>query len=181
MSVAAGGLSAVRLPARRLKRRMRAIVGAAAPVAGIMAMAMLDALPGAVPASASAPADPRSARGRRCLAAVEGDGDLPGIERGQELAGIESLARGKRAGAADAAVQDALQRGQQIFLQHTGDPALSRDLSVAVLEKIRTQQALSLAFFDIFFASAVVSALLVFLILLMKRAVAEKGAHLAAE
>jgi DHA2 family multidrug resistance protein len=78
-------------------------------------------------------------------------------------------------------VQDALQRGQQIFLQHTGDPALSRELSVAVLEKVRTQQALSLAYFDIFFASAVVSALLIFLILLMKRAVAEKGAHLAAE
>jgi MFS transporter, DHA2 family, multidrug resistance protein len=38
-----------------------------------------------------------------------------------------------------------------------------------------------LAYFDVFFVSAVVAALLMFLVPLMRRSVARKGEHIAAE
>jgi MFS transporter, DHA2 family, multidrug resistance protein len=49
------------------------------------------------------------------------------------------------------------------------------------LGDLRDQQALSLSYFDCFLIFAVVSAVLAFLVLFMKRSVAEKGAHVAAE
>jgi DHA2 family multidrug resistance protein len=49
------------------------------------------------------------------------------------------------------------------------------------LQELRDRQAAALAYFDVFWSSAAVAALLVFLILLMRRSVAEKGAHVAAE
>ncbi|MFL5342952.1 MAG: DHA2 family efflux MFS transporter permease subunit [Gemmataceae bacterium] len=79
------------------------------------------------------------------------------------------------------AVRDLFQQGQAFFFQQTGDAAQSQQMTLAALARVRTQQALSLAYFDVFWISAVVAALLVFLVLLMRRAVAEKGAHVAAE
>jgi DHA2 family multidrug resistance protein len=38
-----------------------------------------------------------------------------------------------------------------------------------------------MAYFDVFWVAAVLAAALVFLVLLMKRSVAEKGAHMGAE
>jgi DHA2 family multidrug resistance protein len=81
----------------------------------------------------------------------------------------------------NAEVVESLKRGQEFFLQQTGDPVASRQQSLSVLQQVRDQQAASLAYFDIFFASAVLAGGLVFLVLLMRRAVAEKGAHVAAE
>jgi DHA2 family multidrug resistance protein len=49
------------------------------------------------------------------------------------------------------------------------------------LANLRQQQAASLAYFDVFWMCAVVGAALVFLVLFMKRSVAEKGAHVGAE
>jgi DHA2 family multidrug resistance protein len=72
-------------------------------------------------------------------------------------------------------------QGQAFFLQHTGDAPLSQQMTLQALENLRQQQASSLAYFDVFWASAAVAAALVFLVLLMRSAVAEKGAHLAAE
>ena len=72
-------------------------------------------------------------------------------------------------------------QGQSFFLQHTGDAAISMKLTLQALQNARDQQALSLAYFDVFWFSAAVSAVLVFLVLLMRRSVAEKGAHVAAE
>jgi DHA2 family multidrug resistance protein len=46
---------------------------------------------------------------------------------------------------------------------------------------MRLEQAASLAFFDVFWVCAVVSAALVVLVLLMKRSVAEKGERISAE
>jgi DHA2 family multidrug resistance protein len=43
------------------------------------------------------------------------------------------------------------------------------------------EQASSLSYFDVFWAFAMLSLALVLLVLLMRRSVAEKGAHLAAE
>jgi DHA2 family multidrug resistance protein len=67
------------------------------------------------------------------------------------------------------------------FLQQTGDPATSHRMALQSLEDLREQQASALAYFDAFLIFAVVAVLLAFLVLLMKRSVAEKRAHLAAD
>jgi MFS transporter, DHA2 family, multidrug resistance protein len=67
------------------------------------------------------------------------------------------------------------------FLQQTGDPAASHRIALQSLEDLREQQASALAYFDAFLIFAVVAVLLAFLVLLMKRSVAEKRAHLAAD
>jgi len=74
-----------------------------------------------------------------------------------------------------------LQQSEGFFLQRTGDPARSHQLAVQALDNLRQEQALSLAFFDVFWVCAVVSAALVVLVLLMKRSVAEKGERISAE
>jgi DHA2 family multidrug resistance protein len=72
-------------------------------------------------------------------------------------------------------------QGQEFFMRLTGDPALSHQRSVNVLDNLRQQQAASLAYFDVFWVCAVLGVLLVFLVLMMKRSVADKGAHGGAE
>ena len=67
------------------------------------------------------------------------------------------------------------------FYQQTGDPASSGRLTWQALEGLRQQQASSMACFDIFWLFAVLALALVLLVPLMKRSVAEKGAHVAAE
>jgi DHA2 family multidrug resistance protein len=52
---------------------------------------------------------------------------------------------------------------------------------VQSLDEQRQQQALSLAYFDVFWLFAVVTGVLVVLVLLMKRSVAEKGEHIGGE
>jgi DHA2 family multidrug resistance protein len=79
------------------------------------------------------------------------------------------------------AVTEFLNQSQAVFLQHTGDATLSRQMAVGAMQHLRNQQASSLAYFDVFWFSAALAAGLVFLILLMRRSVAEKGAHIAAE
>jgi MFS transporter, DHA2 family, multidrug resistance protein len=79
------------------------------------------------------------------------------------------------------AVHQALQRGQTFFLQHVGDPALSQNMTWQVLAQARSRQASSLAYFDVFWISAALALVLVGLVWLMRRSVAEKGAHVAAE
>jgi MFS transporter, DHA2 family, multidrug resistance protein len=73
-----------------------------------------------------------------------------------------------------------LDQAQTKFLQQTGDPVAAQQLAWQALENLRQQQASALAYFDVFWLSAVVTFALVFLVLLMKRSVAEKGAHAAA-
>ena len=74
-----------------------------------------------------------------------------------------------------------LNEGREFFTQHNGDPAASKQIALGALEALRNQQALSLSYFDVFFVSAVVATILVFLVVLMRRSVAEKGAHIAAD
>jgi MFS transporter, DHA2 family, multidrug resistance protein len=74
-----------------------------------------------------------------------------------------------------------LQKGQAFFTQRTGDPAGSRQRTVQVLANLRQQQAASLAYFDVFWLCAALGVTLVVLVLLMKRSVAEKGAHVGGE
>ena len=66
-------------------------------------------------------------------------------------------------------------------LFQTGDPALSQQLTWQALENLRQQQASALAYFDVFWLLAVVMLALVPVMLLMKRSVAEKRAHVGVE
>ena len=51
-------------------------------------------------------------------------------------------------------VHSFLERGQAFFMQHTGDPAGSQQMTVQALADLRQQQAASLAYFDVFWLCA---------------------------
>jgi DHA2 family multidrug resistance protein len=74
-----------------------------------------------------------------------------------------------------------LGQARAFFFQHSGDTAGSQLAAVQALDNLRQQQAASLAYFDVFCVAAVLAAALVLLVPLMKRSVAEKGAHIGAE
>jgi len=79
------------------------------------------------------------------------------------------------------AVNELFKHGHAFFLQQTGDAALAQKMTLQALEHARDTQASSLAYFDVFWSSTVIAAALIFLVLLMRRSVAEKGTHVAAE
>ena len=79
------------------------------------------------------------------------------------------------------AVNELLARVQTLFLQRTGDAPHSHQMAVQVLERLRERQAISLAFFDVFAFSAACGVVLIWFVLIMRRSVAEKGAHIGAE
>jgi multidrug resistance protein len=81
----------------------------------------------------------------------------------------------------NSAVHSFLEQTQALFLQQTGDPALSRQLASQALQNLRQQQASALAYFDCFWVFAVIMLVLVPVVLAMKRSVAEKGAHAGVE
>ncbi|MBV8268336.1 MAG: DHA2 family efflux MFS transporter permease subunit [Planctomycetaceae bacterium] len=92
------------------------------------------------------------------------------------------LARvGENLGPLNPHVQSFFNGGKAFFMQRTGDPARSQQMTIQGLADLRQQQAASMAYFDVFWLFAVLAVALVFLVLLMKRSVAEKGAHIAAE
>jgi DHA2 family multidrug resistance protein len=74
-----------------------------------------------------------------------------------------------------------LDQAQALFLQQGGDPSAAQQLAWQGLENLRQQQASSLAYFDVFFVLAVATLAPVLTVLLMKRSVAEKGAHIGQE
>jgi DHA2 family multidrug resistance protein len=78
-------------------------------------------------------------------------------------------------------VHQFLGTAQQYFQHATGDSARSLVMGLQTLDDLRQQQAASLAYFDVFWMSAVLSATLVILVLLMKRSVAEKGERIGGE
>jgi DHA2 family multidrug resistance protein len=79
------------------------------------------------------------------------------------------------------AVNQFFSQSHLFFMQHTGDAPAARQMTLQALENHRQQQASSLAYFDVFWVSAALAVLLVFLVLLMRRSIVEKGAHIAAE
>jgi MFS transporter, DHA2 family, multidrug resistance protein len=74
-----------------------------------------------------------------------------------------------------------LHQAEAVFLQQNGDPSAAQQLAVQTLDNLRQQQASSLAYFDVFWLLAVVTLAPVLTVLLMKRSVAEKGAHIGHE
>ena len=92
------------------------------------------------------------------------------------------LARvGEHLGPLNPHVQSFFNEGQAFFMQRTGDPARSQQMTLQSLADLRQQQAASLAYFDVFWLFAVLSLGLVLLVLLMKRSVAEPGEHIGGE
>ena len=81
----------------------------------------------------------------------------------------------------NAAANSFLAQARAFFLQQTADPVAAQQFAWQQLETLRQQQASSLAYFDCFWMIAVLTLALAFLVLLMKRSVAEKGAHVASE
>jgi DHA2 family multidrug resistance protein len=81
----------------------------------------------------------------------------------------------------NAAVASFFEQTRAMFLQQTGDPSAAQQLALQALENLRQQQASSLAYFDVFWFLAVVTLALVPAVLLMKRSVTEKGAHIGVE
>ncbi len=79
------------------------------------------------------------------------------------------------------AVNQFFANGKALYLQATGDAVAAQQMTLQALANSRGQQALSLAYFDVFWASAALAVVLALLVLLMRRSVAEKGAHIAAE
>jgi DHA2 family multidrug resistance protein len=79
------------------------------------------------------------------------------------------------------AVHHWLAQGQDFFLRGTGDPVRAQQMTLRGLQELRDRQAAALAYFDVFWSLAVVAALMVLLVLLMRRSVAEKGGHVGAE
>jgi DHA2 family multidrug resistance protein len=78
-------------------------------------------------------------------------------------------------------VQEYAQRGQHFFYGLTGDPSAAQQMTLQSLSDLRHQQAASLSYFDVFWLTSVLALALVLLLPLMKRSVADKGAHIAAE
>ena len=91
------------------------------------------------------------------------------------------LRLGEYLGPLNPAASDFLARAQAFFVQQNGDPVASQQLAVQQLENLRQQQASSLAFFDTFWMAAVLTFVVTFAVLFMKRSVAEKGGHAGPE
>jgi DHA2 family multidrug resistance protein len=107
--------------------------------------------------------------------------------------GLLSLLRNEGGSVGVSMAQTMQERRDQFHILRLGEsldplnPAVTsfleqaRGVSLQTLENLRQQQASALAYFDVFWLAAVVMLLLVPVVLLMKRSVAEKGAHVGAE
>ena len=94
---------------------------------------------------------------------------------------FHTLRLGESLDSFNANVVSFLDQARGVFLQQTGDSSAAQQLAWQALENLRQQQASSLAYFDVFFLLAVVTLAPVLTVLLMKRSVAEKGAHIGHE
>jgi DHA2 family multidrug resistance protein len=119
------------------------------------------------------------------LALLRNEGGSVGTSVGQIIQQrreqFHTLRLNERLDALNPAVTELFRQGQAFFLQRTGDAPLARQMTLGGLEQARNRQALSLAYFDVFWFSAALAVLLVFLVLLIRRSVAEKGTHVGAE
>jgi DHA2 family multidrug resistance protein len=94
---------------------------------------------------------------------------------------FHSLRLGENLDPLNPAVNSYVDQTQRVFLQQSGDPVAANQVALQSLANLREQQSSSLAYFDVFFIFAVVAFALIVLVFFMKRSVAVKDAHLAAE
>jgi MFS transporter, DHA2 family, multidrug resistance protein len=130
---------------------------------------------------------PRSLRGSAVglLALLRNEGGSVGTSLGQTITErreqFHILRLNENLDLLNPTVNSFLQQARSFFLQQTGDPSGAQQMALQSLYDLREQQASALSYFDCFFIFAVLAVLLAFLVLFMKRSVAEKGAHVAAE
>jgi DHA2 family multidrug resistance protein len=130
---------------------------------------------------------PRSLRGAAIglMSLLRNEGGSVGTSLGQTITErreiFHALRLNENLDPLNPAVNSYVAQAQPGFLQQTGDSAAAEQMTWQSLDNLRTQQASALSYFDCFLIFAVVSVALAFLVLLMKRSVAEKGAHIAAE
>jgi DHA2 family multidrug resistance protein len=119
------------------------------------------------------------------LALLRNEGGSVGTSLGQTIVErreqFHTLRLNEKLDPLNPAVTQFFVQGREFFLRQTGDAPLSDQLASQSLNNLRGQQALSLAYFDVFWCLAAVAAAMVLLVLLMRRSVAEKGAHIGAE
>jgi DHA2 family multidrug resistance protein len=94
---------------------------------------------------------------------------------------FHALRLGESLDSFNANVVSFLDQARAVFLQQSGDPSGAQQLAWQTLENLRQLQASSLAYFDVFWLLAVVMLAPLLTVLLMKRSVAEKGAHIGQE
>ena len=94
---------------------------------------------------------------------------------------FHTLRLGESLDSFNAAVTSFFDQARGVLLQQTGDPVAAQQLAEQALENLRQQQASSLAYFDVFLLLAVAMLVPLLTVLLMKRSVAEKGAHIGHE
>jgi DHA2 family multidrug resistance protein len=130
---------------------------------------------------------PRELRGAAVglLALLRNEGGSVGTSVAQTIQErreqFHTLRLGENLDVLNPAVNSFVANARPVFAQVTADPVGAKQMALQALSDLRDQQASSLAYFDTFIAFAWLSFGLVVLAFLMKRAVAEKGAHVAAE
>jgi MFS transporter, DHA2 family, multidrug resistance protein len=94
---------------------------------------------------------------------------------------FHSLRLGEYLDSFNPAVTSFLEQAQSSLLQLTGDPVAARQMALQLLDNLRQQQSSAFAYFDTFWLLGLLSIPLLGLVFLMRRSVAQKGAHVAAE
>jgi DHA2 family multidrug resistance protein len=114
------------------------------------------------------------------LSLLRNEGGSVGISLGQTFQERRDQFHTLRLGAYldpfNAAANSFLAQAKAVFLQQSADPMAAQQFAWQQLSNLRDQQASSLAYFDCFWMTAVLTLGVAFLVLLMKRSVAEKGA-----
>jgi DHA2 family multidrug resistance protein len=119
------------------------------------------------------------------LSLLRNEGGSVGVSLGQTFQErrdqFHNLRLGEYLDPFNAAANSFLAKAHAVFLQQTADPVAAQQFAWQQLDALRDQQASSLAFFDCFWMTAVLTFAVAFFVLLMKRSVAEKGSHAATE
>jgi DHA2 family multidrug resistance protein len=130
---------------------------------------------------------PRNLRGAAVgmLALLRNEGGSVGTSMGQTIEErreqVHALRLGEHLDPFSPAVNSYLTQAYPAFLQQTGDPVAAKQMALQSLSNLRDQQSAALSYFDSFLVFAWLAFGLALLVPIIKRSVAEKGAHLAAE
>ena len=133
------------------------------------------------------PLHPKELRGAAVglLALLRNEGGSVGTSMAQTIEErreqFHLLRLGENLDVLNPAVNSFISDANPVYAQQTSDPVAAKLMALQSLDDLRQQQASSLAYFDTFVEFAAVSFALVFFVFLMRRSVAEKGAHVGAE
>jgi DHA2 family multidrug resistance protein len=116
---------------------------------------------------------------------LRNEGGSVGVSLGQTFQErreeFHSLRLGEYLDPFNAAANSFLAKAHAVFLQQTADQVSAQQFAWQQLGALRDQQASSLAYFDCFWMTAVLTLGAAVLVFLMKRSVAERGSRAATE